>query len=63
MGAEPMGIPGCPEFAFSTLSTASMRMVFTQSSSTSITISSSLIWKHVFIAKEALIQRPQGITV
>ncbi len=33
MAASPMGIPGCPEFAFSTASTARNLRVFTQSSS------------------------------
>src|SRR5699024_12201062 len=33
MGAAPIGIPGCPELAFSTPSIDSMRMVFTASCS------------------------------
>src|SRR3990170_4293924 len=33
IGASPMGMPGCPEDAFSTASTARKRMVFMQSSS------------------------------
>src|SRR5437773_6984412 len=33
MSASPIGVPGCPDFAFSTASTARKRIVLTQSSS------------------------------
>src|SRR5436305_5554417 len=57
MSASPIGVPGCPDFAFSTASTARKRIVLTQSSSRRSfePIFGSLLDSAVLIAAAALV--------